>query len=511
MPRAEVGTPKWLANKMKAKGLQKLKWYCQMCEKQCRDENGFKCHRLSEAHQRQMQVFCQDANKFMDDYSYAFEKEFMRLMKTKYCRTRILANTVYTNLISDKTHIHMNATVWVTLTDFVLYLGQTGKCKIEQTERGWYLEYIDREKIEREKKYQEQKKIEYSIEEIKEKKINQAIEEAKKSGKFIQSEYTPLNRKQENEKIIISSMKIKKNSDVNDKNVTKPPIINAFSLINQVKTKKNESNNINQQVQNLQKSENMETTSHIENNNNNNKKKNNNPKKRPLNTLDLLIMENEEKKKKHKNNLLSKMDGKNSDNHNLLQENKNHANIRPTYDEVKQKSGLPFKIINDATKCDTTKVNTTKVNTTKADTIKADTIKADTNKADTNKNSKSYDNDIWICKNIYVNIIDKKHPYYSNKGVIISICDDKKNKCEILLSSNKKITVANQKQLQTVLPKIGKKVLILKGKYKEYRGELKNVSIDKECAVVAVFDKYSDKIITEEDVLFDYISKFYEK
>lgn len=43
--RAEKWTPKWLDNKMKAKGLQKLKWYCQMCQKQCRDENGFKCHR----------------------------------------------------------------------------------------------------------------------------------------------------------------------------------------------------------------------------------------------------------------------------------------------------------------------------------------------------------------------------------------------------------------------------------------------------------------------------------
>lgn len=35
-------TPKAIANRIKAKGLQKLRWYCQMCEKQCRDENGFK-------------------------------------------------------------------------------------------------------------------------------------------------------------------------------------------------------------------------------------------------------------------------------------------------------------------------------------------------------------------------------------------------------------------------------------------------------------------------------------
>ena len=31
-------TPKAIANRIKSKGLQKLRWYCQMCQKQCRDE-----------------------------------------------------------------------------------------------------------------------------------------------------------------------------------------------------------------------------------------------------------------------------------------------------------------------------------------------------------------------------------------------------------------------------------------------------------------------------------------
>lgn len=46
-----------IANRIKSKGLQKLRWYCQMCQKQCRDENGFKCHLTSESHKRQMMVF----------------------------------------------------------------------------------------------------------------------------------------------------------------------------------------------------------------------------------------------------------------------------------------------------------------------------------------------------------------------------------------------------------------------------------------------------------------------
>ena len=41
-PKHDFMSPKAIANRIKAKGLQKLRWYCQMCEKQCRDENGFK-------------------------------------------------------------------------------------------------------------------------------------------------------------------------------------------------------------------------------------------------------------------------------------------------------------------------------------------------------------------------------------------------------------------------------------------------------------------------------------
>ena len=52
MPKNDIGGLKAIGNAIKAKGLQKLRWYCQMCQKQCRDENGFKvrpgvCHRLA--------------------------------------------------------------------------------------------------------------------------------------------------------------------------------------------------------------------------------------------------------------------------------------------------------------------------------------------------------------------------------------------------------------------------------------------------------------------------------
>jgi len=72
MPKAERGTPKDIANRQKAKGLQKLRWYCQMCEKQCRDENGFKCHIMSESHQRQLLLCAQNPNQFQVSFPFDF-------------------------------------------------------------------------------------------------------------------------------------------------------------------------------------------------------------------------------------------------------------------------------------------------------------------------------------------------------------------------------------------------------------------------------------------------------
>ena len=57
---------KAIGNRIKAKGLQKLRWYCQMCQKQCRDENGFKCHQTSESHLRQMRIFQENPQSIME-------------------------------------------------------------------------------------------------------------------------------------------------------------------------------------------------------------------------------------------------------------------------------------------------------------------------------------------------------------------------------------------------------------------------------------------------------------
>jgi hypothetical protein len=145
MPKAEAGSLKDMANKSKARGLQKLRFYCQMCEKQCRDENGFKCHTLSEGHLRQMALFAANPERFMDQFSADFDTSFMRLLSQRFGTRCVAANLVYNEHIQDKEHVHMNATMWPTLTDYVKYLGRTGKVVAEETERGWFITYIDRD------------------------------------------------------------------------------------------------------------------------------------------------------------------------------------------------------------------------------------------------------------------------------------------------------------------------------------------------------------------------------
>jgi len=128
---------------MKSKGLQKLRWFCQVCEKQCRDENGFKCHIASESHLRQMLVVGEHAGRHIADYSSTFQGEFVKLLSRRFGTKRVKANNVYQEYIQDKSHLHMNSTRWVSLTEFIKFLGRAGIAHVDETEKGWFIAWID--------------------------------------------------------------------------------------------------------------------------------------------------------------------------------------------------------------------------------------------------------------------------------------------------------------------------------------------------------------------------------
>ncbi|KAH7388863.1 domain of Kin17 curved DNA-binding protein-domain-containing protein [Pyrenochaeta sp. MPI-SDFR-AT-0127] len=135
MGKAEAGTTKWVANKMKSKGLQRLRWWCEICQKQCRDANGFKCHVQSESHVRQMQVVGEDPRKYINNFSNDFQRDFVSLLRTAHGEKWISANRFYNEYIRDKEHVHMNATKWSSLTEFTKQLGREGICHVKEDEK----------------------------------------------------------------------------------------------------------------------------------------------------------------------------------------------------------------------------------------------------------------------------------------------------------------------------------------------------------------------------------------
>ena len=93
----------------------------------------------SETHQRQLLLFGESQGSYLAGYSKDFEKGFNDILKRQYNERRVKANVVYQQYIADKEHVHMNSTVWVTLTSYVKHLERTKKCIVEDTEKGWYV------------------------------------------------------------------------------------------------------------------------------------------------------------------------------------------------------------------------------------------------------------------------------------------------------------------------------------------------------------------------------------
>ncbi|XP_041442502.1 DNA/RNA-binding protein KIN17 isoform X2 [Xenopus laevis] len=98
-------TPKAIANRIKYKGLQKLRW---SYPKQYRDE----LRRRDE-----------------------FRTEFLELLKRRFGTKRVHNNIVYNEYISHREHVHINATQWETLTDFTKWLGREVSVKWMRLQR----------------------------------------------------------------------------------------------------------------------------------------------------------------------------------------------------------------------------------------------------------------------------------------------------------------------------------------------------------------------------------------
>uniref|UniRef100_A0A3Q1FC27 DNA/RNA-binding protein KIN17 n=1 Tax=Acanthochromis polyacanthus TaxID=80966 RepID=A0A3Q1FC27_9TELE len=192
MGKADFLSPKAISNRIKSKGLQKLRWYCQMCQKQCRDECVYCrcwCFKL-------MCVCCLESHQFKSD--------FLELLSRRFGTKRVHNNIVYNEYISHREHVHMNSTQWETLTDFTKWLGREGLCKVDETPKGWYIQYIDRdpETIRRQEEQARKKKQDLDDEERTAKFIEEQVRRGR-DGKETEetSVFTELKRESEEEKV----------------------------------------------------------------------------------------------------------------------------------------------------------------------------------------------------------------------------------------------------------------------------------------------------------------------
>lgn len=433
MPKAERGSAKDIANRMKAKGLQKLKFFCQMCNKQCRDENGFKCHLTSESHLRNMKLFCSNASGMLDGFSAEFEKNYLDTLYRRHRTKKMNANSVYQEVIQDKEHVHMNATKWATLTDFVQYLGKTGKCVVEETERGWYVTFIERDptilaqqenykrRVEAEKR--EEKKVAKRME-------MQRIEAAKmmdRAGASVRVEASKMERKEDDA----------------------PLEIKLGGLGNGAGLKKNKSKTKNQAKS--------------------------------------VFGGEEEDEDDDENQLEEQL---------LAQVNKPIHEVEKLANELQKKDRLREETKHKRRREDGTSTEESGQSNKRANTSKVKTD--DDGLEDVRKKH-------WIRKDILTKIVSKKvkkGKYYKRKCVIIKVHDKYTAEVEILDSGPNAndggaILEVDQDDLETVIPKVGKKVMIVNGKGRGMVAELLSVNEEKFRASLHVLD--SDAVLKKVD------------
>ncbi|KAJ9458690.1 KIN17-like protein [Diplonema papillatum] len=104
------------------------KFWCQMCQKQCKDKRGFEDHCNGQAHAAAMSLFAKEPEKYLEEFSSRFEEQFMEVLKERYGDSRTKITLVYAIYCAnpDPERVRLNGTRWATVGEFAQYLEKTG-------------------------------------------------------------------------------------------------------------------------------------------------------------------------------------------------------------------------------------------------------------------------------------------------------------------------------------------------------------------------------------------------
>lgn len=154
-----------------------------------------------------MLLIGEDPRKHINDFSNQFQRDFLQLLRTAHGEKKVHINHFYQEYISNKEHVHMNATRWPSLTEFAKYLGREGICRVEENEKGIHVSWIDNspEALRRQDAIKKKERQDRGDEEREQKLIKEQIEraemDAEQKAKEEGEERTRELQRQEGEKI----------------------------------------------------------------------------------------------------------------------------------------------------------------------------------------------------------------------------------------------------------------------------------------------------------------------
>lgn len=132
-----------------------------------------------------MMLIGEDSKSHIESFSRDFSKNFIDTLRTAHGTKSIHANHFYQEIIRDKSHIHLNATKWKSLTQYVAYLGKEGICKVDDTEKGLHIAWIDNspETLRKREALLKKERQDKGDEEREQKAIRQQVERAQRQAK----------------------------------------------------------------------------------------------------------------------------------------------------------------------------------------------------------------------------------------------------------------------------------------------------------------------------------------
>ena len=169
----------------------------------------------------------EDPRKHIADYSNQFQRDFLQLLKTAHGEKKVHVNHFYQEYISNKEHVHMNATRWPSLTEFAKYLGREGICRVEDTEKGLHVAWIDNspEALRRMDAIRKKERQDRGDEEREQKLIREQIEkaelDAEEKARDSEDEEMRMLQRKEGEKITLN-FSVKQHKDENGPSAPAP-------------------------------------------------------------------------------------------------------------------------------------------------------------------------------------------------------------------------------------------------------------------------------------------------